>query len=98
MTEGRLGTPNKTQDPNGERKPPMRARGVANRAGKSIHSTQIESSISACISGQDEDDAPQERTACSPPTTGKDDKKTHYSSVLVPAKRRRKGLPQGGSC
>ncbi len=53
--------------------------GVSDRAGKSVHSAQVESSISARISGQDQDDAPQERTAGSPPTTGKDDKKARYS-------------------
>ncbi len=41
---------------------------------------QVESSISACISGQDQDDAPRERTAGFPTRDWKDDKKTHYSA------------------
>ncbi len=54
-------------------------RGVSNRAGKSVLMAQVKSSISARISGQDQDDAPQERTSGSLPTTGKDDEKTRYS-------------------
>ncbi len=77
-TEGRLGTPNKMQDPMGVQAS-YEGRGVGDRAGKSVHSAQVESSVSAHISGQDQDDAPRERTAGSLPATGKDDKKTRYS-------------------
>ncbi len=78
-TEGRLGTPNETQDPM-EVQASYEGRGVGDRAGKSVHSAQVESSVSARISGQDQDDAPRERTAGSPPMTGKDDKKACYSA------------------
>ncbi len=45
-----------------------------------VHSAQVESSVSARISSQDQDDASRERTAGSLSTTGKDDKKTRYSA------------------
>ncbi len=54
-------------------------REVGDTTGKSVRSAQVKSSISAHISGQDQDDTSQERTAGSPPMTGKDDKKTRYS-------------------
>ncbi len=54
-------------------------RGVSDRAGKSVLMAQVESSVSAHISSQDQDDAPRERTSGSLPVTGKDDKKTRYS-------------------
>ncbi len=79
MTEGRLGTPNETQDPRGARAS-YEGWGVSDQAGKSILMAQVESSVSARISGQDQDDAPRERTAGSSPATGKDDKKTRYSA------------------
>ncbi len=78
-TEGRLGTPNEMQDPM-EVQASYEGREVGDRAGKSIHSAQVESSVSARISGQDQDDASWERTAGSPLATGKDDKKTCYSA------------------
>ncbi len=78
-TEGRLGTPNKMQDPM-EAQASYEGRGVGDRAGKSVLMAQVESSVSARISSQDQDDAPRERTAGSPPTAGKDDKKTRYSA------------------
>ncbi len=74
MTEGRLGTLKVTRDPM-ETQVSYKGRGVGNRAGKSVLIAQVESSVSACISGQDQDNAPRERTAGSPPATGKDDKK-----------------------
>ncbi len=79
MTEGRLGTPNETQDPMGAQAS-YEGRGVGNRAGKSVHSAQVKSSVSARISGQDQDDTPRERTAGSPLVTGKDNKKARYSA------------------
>ncbi len=79
MTEGRLGTPNETQDPM-EAQASYEGREVSDQAGKSVHLAQVESSVSTCISGQDQDDASRERTAGSPPTTGKDDKKACYSA------------------
>ncbi len=77
-TEGRLGTPKVTQDPMGAQAS-YEGRGVSDRAGKSVLTAQVESSISARTRGQDQDDAPRERTAGSPLATGKDDKKTRYS-------------------
>ncbi len=77
-TEGRLGTPNATQDPMGARAP-YEGWGVGDETGKSVHSAQVESSVSARTCGQDQDDAPRECTAGSPPATGKDDKKARYS-------------------
>ncbi len=53
---------------------------VGDQTGKSIHLAQVESSVSACISGQDQDDTSRECTAGSPPMTGQDDKKAHYSA------------------
>ncbi len=55
-------------------------REVGDETGKSVHSAQVKSSVSACISGQDQDNASRERTAGSPPTTGEDDKKARYSA------------------
>ncbi len=78
MTEGRSGTPNEMQDPM-EAQASYEGWGVGDRAGKSVLMAQVESSISACISGQDQDDAPWECTAGSLPVTGKDDTKTRYS-------------------
>ncbi len=74
-TEGRLGTLKVTQDPM-EAQASYEGRGVGDQAGKSVLMAQVESSISARISGQDQDDAPWERTAGSLPATGKDNKKT----------------------
>ncbi len=79
MTKGRSGTPKVTRDPM-EVQASYEGWGVGNRAGKSVLMAQVESSVSACISGQDQDDAPQERTAGSLPATGKDDQKTRYSA------------------
>ncbi len=79
-TEGRLGTPNANAGPYGEREFPTRAREVGDATGKSVHSAQVKSSVSARISGQDQDDTSRERTAGSPPATGKDDKKARYSA------------------
>ncbi len=80
MTEGRLGTPNETQDPM-EAQASNEGRGVGDlHAGKSVLTAQAESSVSARISGQDQDDAPRERTAGSPLVTGKDDKNARYST------------------
>ncbi len=73
---------------------PYEGREVGDEAGKSVHSAQAKSSVSARISGQDQDDASRERTAGSPPATGKDDTKTATRSALVPDKRPRKGLPR----
>ncbi len=58
---------------------PYEGQEVGDKAGKSVHSAQAKSSVSARISGQDQDDASRERTAGSLPVTGKDDKKTRYS-------------------
>ncbi len=76
-TKGRLGTPNITRNPM-EAQASYEGRGVGDQAGKSIHSAQVESSVSTHMSGQDQDDAPREHTSGSPPMTGKDDKKTCY--------------------
>ncbi len=54
-------------------------REVGDDTGKSVHSAQVKSSVSARISGQDQDDASRERTAGPPLVTGKDDKNTRYS-------------------
>ncbi len=78
-TEGRLGTPNETQDPM-EAQASYEGWGVSDRAGKSVLMAQVESSISARISGQDQDDTPRECTAGSLPVAGKDAKKTQYSA------------------
>ncbi len=78
MTEERLGTPNVTRNPMGAQAS-YEGRGVDDQAGKSVHSAQVESSVSARISGQDQDDAPQERTSGPLSTTGTDDEKTRYS-------------------
>ncbi len=77
-TEGRSGTLNITRDPM-EVQASYEGRGVSDQAGKSVHSAQVESSVSAHISGQDQDDAPWECTSGSLPATGEDNKKTHYS-------------------
>ncbi len=77
-TEGRLGTLKVTQDPM-EAQASYEGQEVGDRAGKSILMAQVESSVSTHISGQDQDDAPWERTAGSLPMTGKDNKKTRYS-------------------
>ncbi len=77
-TEGRLGTPNETQDPM-EVQASYEGWEVGDETGKSVHSAQVKSSISARISGQDQDDASRECTAGSPSATGKDDKNTRYS-------------------
>ncbi len=79
MTEGRLGTPNATQNPM-EARASYEGREVGDDTGKSVHSAQVKSSVSARISGQDQDDASRECTAGSPLPTGKDDKKTRYSA------------------
>ncbi len=76
-TEGRLGIPNVTRNPM-EAQASYEGRGVSDQAGKSVHSAQVESSVSACISGQDQDDAPRECTSDSPPATGMDNQKTRY--------------------
>ncbi len=78
MTEGRLGTPNETQDPM-EAQASYEGREVGDETGKPVHSAQVKSTISARISGQDQDDASRERTAGSPLATGKDNKKARYS-------------------
>ncbi len=79
MTEGRLGTPNKTQNPM-EAQASYEGQGIGDETGKSVHSAQVKSSVSTRTSSQDQDDIPQERTAGSPPATGKDDKKARYSA------------------
>ncbi len=76
-TKGRSGTLNVTRDPM-EARASYEGWGVDNRAGKSVLMAQVESRISARISGQDQDDAPRERTAGSLPATGKDNQKTRY--------------------
>ncbi len=76
-TKGR--TPNKTQDPM-EAQAPYEGQEVGDETGKSVHSAQVKSSVSARISGQDQDDASRKRTAGSPPMTGVDNKKAHYSA------------------
>ncbi len=78
-TEGRLGTPNITQNPM-EAQASYEGREVSDDTGKSVHSAQVKSSVSARTSGQDQDDASRERTAGSPLVTGKDDKNTRYSA------------------
>ncbi len=49
--------------------------GVGDEAGKSVLMAQAKSSVSARISGQDQDDTPRKCTSGSLPATGKDDKK-----------------------
>ncbi len=73
-TEGRSGTLKETRNPTGAQAPHM-GQGVGDRAGKSILTAQVKSSIFARISGQDQDDAPRKRTSGSLPATGKDDQK-----------------------
>ncbi len=55
-------------------------REVGGDTGKSVHSAQVKPSVSARISGQDQDDASRERTAGSLLATGEDDQKTRYSA------------------
>ncbi len=80
MTEGRLGTPKVMRDPM-EMQVSYEGQGVSNRAGKSILMAQVESSVSACISGQDQDDAPRKCTSGSLPATGKDDQKAEWKEA-----------------
>ncbi len=80
MTEGRSGTLKETRDPMGAQAPHM-GQGVSDRAGKSILIAQVKSSVSAHISGQDQDDAPRKRTSGSLPTTGEDNKKAEWKEA-----------------
>ncbi len=54
---------------------PYQGQGVSDQAGKSVLTAQVESSVSARISGQDQDNAPRKHTSGSLPVTGKDDQK-----------------------
>ncbi len=65
---------------------PYEGREVGDNTGKSVHSAQVKSSVSARISGQDQDDASRERTAGSSPATGKDDRRPTTLSAPVPDK------------
>ena len=89
-SEGRLGTPNEMQDPMGVQAS-YEGRGVGDRAGKSIHSAQVESTASTRICRQVQGSTSEAESSCLT-AKGQDDKKTRYS--VGTDKRRRKGLPQ----
>ncbi len=60
---------------------PYKGQGVGDQAGKSVLMAQVESSVPAHISGQDQDDAPRKRTSGSLPTTGEDDQKAEWKEA-----------------
>ncbi len=95
MTKGRSGTPKETRVPM-EPKGSFTGLGVDDETGKSVLTAQVESSVPACISGQDQEAAPRrQHTSSSPLVTGKDDKKIRYS-VGTCAQQATKGRTAAG--